>query len=563
MKILLIYPYFIEKRIHDEDIQAPPIGLYSVAAVLKENGYDVEILNWHRIQETPGRIRETLIAKKPDLIGFSVLHANRFGGIEVAREAKALDPGVRIVFGGIGATFLREHLLRHFSEIDYVIRGEGEYTLLSLVRALEMKNSQDLYHIKGLTFRQDERIIETAPPEPIPDPDRLPQPARYFTYNTLSSARGCAWNCRFCGSPRFWGRKVRFRSPADFVEEIELLYHQGIRFFYFADDTFTMKKDRVLEICRLIVDKKMDITWNAIARVHDIDAELLHRMRLAGCVQISYGVESGSEKIRKILNKRITETDIKKAFFLTRRHGLLARAYFIYGSPGESWETIRETINLMNEIKPLSAIFYILDLYPGTDLYARFQKDTRTTDDIWLRPIEGMMYAETDPALTDDLVLAFGQKLRSSFYENLPGYVEDLQLVDHQDLYPFHADFLSRLGLTFSHGDYARVDQIRDRDRIAEKLYQKSLHYAPDHRAYLGLGILQQKNRQYEESIAVLERALGHFPHSVPLHTCLGLSYLNLGDYRAALSHFPEETDSEEIKSYIHICREALRKRFF
>jgi tetratricopeptide (TPR) repeat protein len=157
-------------------------------------------------------------------------------------------------------------------------------------------------------------------------------------------------------------------------------------------------------------------------------------------------------------------------------------------------------------------------------------------------------------------MLAFGEKLRSTFYENLTEYVDDLDLIDHKELYPFHADFLSRLGMTFSHGDYAQIDQIKDATGIAEKLYQKSLAYAPDHRAYLGLGILGQKKRQYEDSIAILEKGLEHFPQSEHLHTCLGLSYMNLGDYRTALRHFPKNSNSEEIRSYIEICREALKR---
>src|SRR5512136_2396616 len=108
MKILLIYPYFIEERMHDEDMKAVPMGLYSVGAVLKEKHYDVEILDWHQINRTPEKIKEELLKKKPDVIGFSVLHGNRWGAIEIARTAKQLNPKAKVVFGGIGATFLWE-----------------------------------------------------------------------------------------------------------------------------------------------------------------------------------------------------------------------------------------------------------------------------------------------------------------------------------------------------------------------------------------------------------------------------------------------------------------------
>ena len=118
MKISLIYPYFLETRIHAEEIAAVPMGLYYIGAMLKSRGHDVQILNWHAAGDSPEMINETLISLKPDVIGFSILHANRWGGIDIARIAKALDPKVTIVFGGIGATFLWDHLLKHFQEID-------------------------------------------------------------------------------------------------------------------------------------------------------------------------------------------------------------------------------------------------------------------------------------------------------------------------------------------------------------------------------------------------------------------------------------------------------------
>ena len=150
------------------------------------------------------------------------------------------------------------------------------------------------------------------------------------------------------------------------------------------------------------------ISWFAISRVDLVDEEVLRWMRLAGCTQISYGVESGSETIRQFLNKNIQREDIKKAFDLTTRYGILARAYFIYGSPGENRDTIQATLDLIHEIKPLSAIFYILDIFPGTTLYDMFLRQSGQTDDIWLQKIEDILYFETDPHLsrTNDILLS-------------------------------------------------------------------------------------------------------------------------------------------------------------
>ena len=560
IKTLLIYPYFIEERLQAEDISVPPIGIYQVAAVLREKRYDVEVYNWHNINKTPEKIREVLGETHPDVIGFSILHANRWGGIEVARIARELDPGVKIVFGGIGATFLWEHLLTHFPEIDYIVIGEGEYTFLNLIQYLGRENEKCLEDIKGIAFREHGEIVKTEDAAPLRDLDQLPIPAEYFNYHHVSSNRGCAWNCAFCGSSKFWGKNVRFRSPDHFVRESALLYDKGTTFFYFSDDTFTIQKGRVIEICRLIIQRGLTITWNAISRVDHVDEEILYWMRKAGCVQISYGIESGSRRIRRRLNKHIRTDQIKTAFESTRKYGILARAYFIYGSPGETWETIQETIDLIHEIKPLGIIFYILDVFPGTDLYAGLQEKFNITDDIWLQEIEGIMHFEAEAELSDDLILAFGEKLRTEFYGNIHKFIESIRLVDKKELYEKHADFYSRLGMTFSHGDYSRIEVVREKDKIAEVLYKRALHYHPDHRAYLGLGIIRQKNREFEESIKILVEGLTFFPHSEEINLCLGLSYMNLREYRKALRHFLQFPHSEEANHYRLKCEMVLKE---
>ncbi len=558
MKILLIYPNFLEDRLHVEDVRVVPIGLYYIGAILKENQYDVEILNWHDIHKTPHKIEEILREKKPDVIGFSIVHANRWGGIDIAAIAKRVLPEVTIVFGGIGTTFLWEHLLRHFKEIDFAVLGEGEYSFLNLVQCIEKGDYEGVKEIKGIAFRSNGKVVRTGNAEVIQDLDRLPMPSKYFEFQHLSSSRGCPANCTFCGSPRFWGRKVRFHSSEYFVEQLELLYRKGITFFYISDDTFTMRRDRVIQICKKIIGKDLKITWFAISRVNVADEEILYWMRKAGCVQISYGVESGSEKIRNVLNKNIKTDDIKRAFALTTRYGILARAYFIYGSPGEDWETIQETIDLIHEIKPLSAIFYILDIFPGTDIYEDFKRMTKLSDDVWLKRIEDIMYFESDPRLLQDMILALGQKLRSEYYHHLPEFADAVQLVDKKDLYESHADFLSRLAMTFSHGDYASVEAIPEKEKLAQRLYEKSLSYYPNQRAYLGLGIIKQKQREYKESVRILSEGVKYFPESEPLATCLGVSYMNLGQYEEALEYFQKFSDSLETLQYIAACYRAL-----
>ncbi len=558
MKVLLIYPYFLDQRIHAEDVSVVPIGLYYIGALLKQNGYDVEILNWHNFNKNSFEIRKVFKEKSPDVIGFSIVNANRWGAIEIAKIAKKTLNNVKIVFGGIGATFLWEHLLNNFKQIDYIVLGEGEYTFLNLIQHIDRREEEKISAIKGIAFIKDGKLFKTGSSDFIENIDNLPMPARYFTFQHLISSRGCPSNCAFCGSPKFWGRKVRFHSPEYFVEQLELLNKKGVSFFYVSDDTFTMREDRVIEICKNIIERDLKINWFAISRVNLVNDEMLYWMRKAGCIQISYGIESGSEKIRHVLNKNIKTDDIKRAFSLTVKYGILPRAYFIYGSPGETEETIDETITLIKEIKPLNSIFYILDIFPGTALYEDFQSRNKTGDDIWLKKIEDIMYFETDSSLSKEKILSYGNKLRTEFYKSLPENASSINLVDKSDLYKYHADFLSRLAMTFSHGDYANIKEIPDKEKIAETLFFKALSYFPDHRAFLGLGIIKQKNREYMESITILEEARKHYPESEHIATCLGISYMNIGKFEDALKCFQAFPDSQTALSYSEACYRAL-----
>ena len=558
MKILLIYPYFLEERVHAEEIRVLPQGIFFVAALCRQHGYEVEILNWYDIQRRPQEIRETLKKRRPDVIGFSILHANRWGGIDIAKIAREIDPTVHIVFGGIGATYLWKHLLANFADIDYVVLGEGEVCFLELIRCLESGRAKDIPTIRGLALRRDGKPVCTEPAQPVASLDTLPNPARFFTYQHVSLTRGCPGNCTFCGSPGFWHRRVRFHSAAYFVTQLELLNRKGVHHFFFCDDTFTVNSQKVIEVCRLMLARSLDITWQAISRVDMINEEILYWMRKAGCIQISFGVESGSEKIRRLLNKTFITAQIEKAFFLTTRYGILSRAYFIYGCPGESRETIQESIDLMRRIKPLGTVFYILDLFPGTALYDVYRRLFGVTDDIWLERIEDILYFETDPNLDRDKVLSFGRMLRAAFHENLPDFVRSLDLVERKDLYPLHADFLSRLAMTFDQGDYAAVEAIPNKPQLAEFLYRKALSYHPDPRAFLGLGILLQKAGRHDTARDILQEAVRHFPDHDPINISLGISLLNLGQFDSALTRLLPFQNDRQVLWFIQECYQAL-----
>jgi len=558
MNILLVYPPFLDPRMDPEDVLSPPIGLYYLGAYLIEKGHKVQILNWFEMGDDNSELFKALEQFQPQMIGFSILNANRWGAIDLAKLVKDSHPEITVVAGGVGATFLWRFILKHFPQIDYVVTGEAERTFARLVEALEKCTTSEPPHIKGLAMRQDGRVVHSGPPEAIDDLDELPNPANYFKYQHVISSRGCPWSCSFCGSPRFWGRKVRFHSPRYFVDQLEKLFNKGVNFFYVSDDTFTLNKERVINICKLIIDRNLPITWQAISRVSHVDEDILYWMRKAGCIQISYGVESGSRKIRQELNKKLNKADIVRAFFLTRKYGILPRAYLIYGSPGETKKTIGETLDLIAQIKPLSAIFYILDIFPGTALYEQFKKRSGMNEDIWLQRIEDIMYFETDPRLSQDMVLEFGRTLREGFFSRLNEFALDLELAQPEELAPYHADFLSRLAMTFSHGDYSRNPHIKDKDRVAEQLFTTALSYAPNERAYLGLGIMKQKQGNHKGATEILSEGINHFSQSEQLHVCLAVSQMNLGEFSKAAKLLEKFPDSPIPLRYLAQCYSAM-----
>jgi tetratricopeptide (TPR) repeat protein len=383
-------------------------------------------------------------------------------------------------------------------------------------------------------------------------------PARHFDLGHVVLARGCHADCAFCGSPAFWGRRVRAHSPGYFVDQLEHLRRRGRRLVHVSDDTFTLDRRRATAVCQEILRRGIDISWTAISRVDAVDAEVLAWMRRAGCIQVSYGVESGSAEIRRRLGKRFGDEEVRRAFDLTQRYGMLARAYFIYGCPGESEASIRATIDLMRAIKPLAAVFYILDIFPGTALYDDLRRRLGVTDAIWLDRVEDIMYFETDPQLDAAWVLEAGRRLRQAFHAGLPDFVAALDPIDLPEFRARHADFFSRLAMTFDQGDYARVAAIPDKPAIAESLYRRALAFHPDPRAYLGLGMLRQRAGRPAESAAILEEGLDRFPGDAALGVCLAVSRLHLGRPRAALALLERFADHPQAPALAAACRRSL-----
>jgi anaerobic magnesium-protoporphyrin IX monomethyl ester cyclase len=389
MKLLLTY------KSHREGADDPytsllPVGLLTLDAVARQAGHQVTLANLSQFDWK--KVRQLLKRVRPEVIGISQFTHNRTDSLELARIAKALDPGCFVILGGPHATHAWEDFLPGHREVDAVVLGEGEATLVDLLDALQKK--APLSGVAGVAYRGAAGPVCTAPRPGIADLDSLPvagaQPGESVGIDFrrqlefIITSRGCPANCLFCSSPLFWGRGVRFRSPESVVDEIRMLKERyGLIYFSFRDDTFTADRKRVLEICRLLQERRLHILWNCQSRVNAVDEEMLVAMKRAGCECIQFGVESGSPEMLKSLGKRILPADVERAAAAVRRVGINLSVYLITGIPGEGDADLQQTVRLIEKIRPQDGQVSPLVYYPGTQLFSQAVQGAQVAPDLF------------------------------------------------------------------------------------------------------------------------------------------------------------------------------------
>lgn len=393
MKITLIQPRagkYNPAYIHE------PLNLGYLASYLKEHGFSEIGLVVSAFWEDD----ETILGfcTGADVVGFTATSPMMGHALPLARKIKERNPGVITVFGGAHPT-IEAHETLQYPMVDYVVRGEGEQTLLELITALDKRSPTDT--IAGLSFRNDGgTVIHNAERRLITDLDKLPFPDRdlfdqprflevgYNRYGDrgawVLSSRGCPFQCTYCASHEVWTRSWRARSAANIIQEITSLKHEyDVDRINFADDTFTISKKRIKEFCTGMIGGNMEIAWACNARVDTVDRELFALMKRAGCVEVWMGVESGSPKVLKEIKKETSPRQIIEAFEGAKAAGLKRRGYFMIGSESESWATIKETEALIDAIEPDSLAFSILTPYPGCEEFKRWKKRGGNTKIEW------------------------------------------------------------------------------------------------------------------------------------------------------------------------------------
>lgn len=398
-RILLIVPPFY--RLMGSRNNWINLGLSYIGAMLNKHGHHVRIYNadhadkgrdlglreifdaynqYRRILNSPDHeIWQEIMARikdySPDIVGIAMVFSATFKSVEnIARMIKEWNSNVKIVVGGPHATLAPDVTIRN-KYFDYLVRREGEYTLLELVQGRELSR------IDGLSYKDEKgSVVHNKEREFIPNLDELPLPDLSLqlieidnpndNFGVMATSRGCPMNCIFCSSPRLWRRTVRFRSVDNVMEEIRHRYNRhGVNKFYFSDDNINLNKEYTKELCHRMIDSGLNIEWICEAKVGRFDRELLKLMKEAGCKRLKLGVESGNDRILKLMRKGITVKQIRETASLISESGIEYTIYVLIGMPTETAGEIRDTLQLARELDAKYVSLSVATPHIGTELY--------------------------------------------------------------------------------------------------------------------------------------------------------------------------------------------------
>lgn len=381
MKVLLINPNYREvyKYVSKEATMiSPPMGLAYLASYLRENKIDVKILDACALNLDNNQIVEEIKNYNPNFVGITAATNTINLAYKIANSIS--DFNCEVVVGGAHTSILPERTLEECENIDIVVVGEGEDTLLEIV------SGKNLKEIKSIGYRDRGKIKINPRREPREDLDNLPIPAydllpmdkywspgiRKYPFATIVTSRGCPFNCVFCVNHLVSSKKFRYRSSENVLKEIDFLVKEyGIREINILDDNFTLLPGRVKEICRGLIERKYDLilkTGNGI-RADKVDEEMISLMKQAGFYLLAFGIESGNERILKIVDKGESLEQIENAIKLCKKYKILTEGFFIFGNLGEDESTMQDTINFAKKLDLDIAQFQVFIPFPGSRYY--------------------------------------------------------------------------------------------------------------------------------------------------------------------------------------------------
>ncbi|MBU1628228.1 B12-binding domain-containing radical SAM protein [bacterium] len=377
MKITLIQAELAVKYLSN----MPPVGVAYLASYLQKNGIEVSLIDAYAENLDTLSIINRIKKEKPDFVGISAVTATINTAIECCRGIKRIDNNIKTILGGHHPSVFPVEILKEHDVIDFVVAGEGENTLLELLKAHD--NGFDLESIDGLTFRKGKEIRKTKKRELIKDLDSLPFPAwhliPYQSYKTkirkgislyMTGSRGCPFNCNFCAVSAFWPGQRR-REPKKIIAEIKHFADiYDISTVLFFDPMFCLKRDWIISISKEIVNNGLNrFQFIAHGGIGFMDPEMLSWMKKANFKNLQFGLEFGSQKILDLANKKIKVEDAVESIKMTRAAGIYVNVAIMMAYPGETRETIEETIRLAKKLKPDNFSVANVIPYPGTKLY--------------------------------------------------------------------------------------------------------------------------------------------------------------------------------------------------
>lgn len=387
MKVVLINPPMLKAEVTQVlGIKTPPMGLAYLAATLEAEGYQPKIIDANAFELNFAELRKELEKESPDVVCVTAITPMINEAVASIKVAKSLCPDVITVLGGPHVTFCPLETFEDCPELDVICLGEGEETLNEIIHTIEKRGSFE--NVKGIIYQKNKQFYKTEPRPLIKDLDELPFPARHLLpmhrYTVLGqnypllnivSSRGCPFSCSFCSSSRIYGKSYRARTANNIVDEIEQAINKyKTRSVEFSDDTFTLNRKRVEEICEEITRRKLDISWACSSRANLVTKDLIYKMKKAGCHLIFFGIESGSQRILKLMKKDETPNQMIRAVKVTKDAGIETLGSFILGYPDETRSDLLGTIEFAKKIGIDFAEFSIATPYPGTELFETAMK---------------------------------------------------------------------------------------------------------------------------------------------------------------------------------------------
>jgi radical SAM superfamily enzyme YgiQ (UPF0313 family) len=447
--ILLLFPSF-----HEPHNRYPPLGLAYLAAALRDRGHSVRIRDaaeYLSIDE----FRAELMSSTPRILGISVLSVHYEKALAAAKIAKQIDPQIIIVFGGAHPTAVPLDCAQQ-PEIDYIVTGEGEEIFPLLVEALQ--GDHDISGIPGIVYRQNQDIKVQERVNFISSLDDVPLPARDllsmgkylhkaptlplpYPSTSIVPSRGCFGNCRFCQPTlrKLFGRKMRYRRPEKVVDEILRLKQQyGIRGLFFADDEPTWNKVWMEALCQEMIDRKVNIRWICPSRVDTVDLDMLQIMSRAGCIQVGFGVETGSQRVMNYYRKGTRIEQVVQAFELCRQAGIIARANIMIGAPEETAQDVHETIHLIETIKPDLIAVSVTTPIVGTDLF-HHAKITGLLRKASLSDYDRFYIGTMKRTLSDDEIRGYIRKIVAAYRKQILQDLRSLRGLSRRKHLLFHS----------------------------------------------------------------------------------------------------------------------------